>query len=217
MLFLAILSLLATCAAEFRPCQFTYSSDAKRSEGIAMSRVSWMEPSGEVGASVFIPESPEPLAAIVFSHSAIHGATADADLLGFAWALARSGAAAIVIDGAVEWQTPNNESRRDPHFLACAGQWLLLHAKVDRNRLAFAGAMGAWGGGETPICQAGESPCYHPRWIVPFGEASPAEWRNTDAMLTAKGRLRIARHTQRHLKLREIQSEWLDGSTWSAK
>lgn len=204
----AILGLVSTCAAEFRPCRFTYSSDAKRSEGVLIRRVAWMEPSGEVGASVFIPDSTEPLPGIVFSHSAIHGATANADLIGFAWALARAGAAAIVIDGAVEWQTPNDESIRDPHLLACAGQWLLLHAKVDRNRRAFAGAMGAWA-----ICQTGESPCWQPRWIIPFGEASRTEWLNTDAMLTAEGRLRIARHTQRHLKLREVLSEWLEDTS----
>jgi hypothetical protein len=87
---------------------------AERSEGIAISRVSWIEPSGEVGASVFIPDSSDSLPGIVFSHSAIHGAAANADLLGFAWALARAGATSIVLDGAIEWQTPNDESIRDP-------------------------------------------------------------------------------------------------------
>ena len=67
----AVFGLLSTCAAQFHPCQFTQVSHAERSEGIAVSRVSLIEPSGEVGASVFIPDSNEPLPGIVFSHSAI--------------------------------------------------------------------------------------------------------------------------------------------------
>ena len=210
----AVFGLLSTCAAQFRPCQFTQISHAERSEGIAISRVSLIEPSGEVGASVFIPDSNEPLPGIVFSHSAIHGAAANADLLVFAWALARAGATSIILDGAIEWQTPNDESIRDPHLLACAGQWLLLHAKVDRRRRAFVGAPGAWGGGETPMCQAGESPCWRSEGgYTTFGETSPTESHNTDAMLTLEGRLFIARWIQRHLKLREIRQQWLEDTS----
>jgi hypothetical protein len=119
-----------------------------------------------------------------------------------------------VIDGSVEWQTRSDESVRDPHLMACAGQWLLLHAKVDRQRRAFAGAMGAWGGGNTPVCQSGESPCWQPMWIFPFGETSPTEWRNTDAMLTLEGRLFFAREAQRILKLKLVRREWIEDTSY---
>jgi hypothetical protein len=129
----ATFGLLPGCAAQFRHCQFAETAGTGRSEGITIRRVALIEPSGEVGASVFIPDSNEPLPGIIFSHSAIHGAAANADLVGFAWALARAGAASIVLDGAIEWQTPNDEFLRDPHLLACAGQWLMLHGGKPRG------------------------------------------------------------------------------------
>jgi hypothetical protein len=166
------------------------------------------EPKGEVKATVFIPDIDDPIPGIVFSHSAIHGADRNADLLHFAWALARAGAASIILDGNIEWQSPNDESARDPHLMACAGQWLLLHAKLDRHRLAVAGPSG-WGGGDTPLCRVGESPCWVPSLWLGFGQTSPAEFQNTEHMLTPKGQLAMAQFAQRHFKLREIETEWL--------
>jgi hypothetical protein len=93
-----------------------------------------IEKSGKVGATVFIPDGNEPLPAIVFSHSAIHGPNNDTDLLRFAWALARAGAASIVLDGVIDWQSgPNDDSIRPPEFQFCAGQWLLSHCGIERS------------------------------------------------------------------------------------
>ena len=130
-------TLLSTCAAQFRPCKFTTLSTIDHSAGIETLRVSVIEQNGIVGASVFIPDSQEPIPGIIFSHSKIHGANKDADLLRFAWALAQAGAASIVLDGVLQRQTPNDESKPPPHLMACAGQWLILHAKLDSSRLAL--------------------------------------------------------------------------------
>jgi hypothetical protein len=202
-------ALLSTCAAQFRPCRFSEGSTTGCSEGITIRRVGLIEATGEFEATVFVPDSGAPLPGIVFSHAAIHGATGNTDLLRFALALARAGAASIVLDGTIEWQRPNDESGRAPHLMACAGQWLLLHAKLDRRRLANAGPQGGWGGGETPFCQEGESPCWPPGPWLNFGQTSAAEFHNTEDMLTLQGQLRMARFVQRHLKLKEIKPEWL--------
>ena len=93
----------------------------------------------EMQATVFIPEGDEPVAGIVFSHSMIHGSSTDTDLLRFAWALARAGAASIVLDGTIDWLSPNDDSIRPPEFQFCAGQWLFQHVNLDPTRAVDAG------------------------------------------------------------------------------
>jgi len=211
-LLVVTLLLVCTCPAQlapFAPCKFGKASTIGHADGITEQRVSFFEPSGEAGASIFVPDSQVPVPGIIFSHSAIRGVSGNADLLRFAFALARAGAASIVLDGTIDWQTPNDESERPPHLMACAGQWLLLNAKLDPKRLAHAGPDRQWGGGDTPFCLQGESPCWHPRLWINFGQTSPAELVNTNAMLTPAGRLRHAQFVQQHLKLKEINPEWL--------
>lgn len=122
---IAVLSLLAASAAQKHPCSFSGTSDARHVEDITVQRLTVIEKSGKVGATVFIPDGNQPLPSIVFSHSAIHGPRNDTDLLRFAWAMARAGAASIVLDGVINWQSgPNDDSIRPPEFQFCAGQWL---------------------------------------------------------------------------------------------
>ena len=192
----------------FVPCKIGSVSKLGQADGISFQRVSIIESYGEVGASVFIPQSKTPVPGIVFSHSAIHGPTNSTDLTRFALALARAGAASIVLDGTIAWETPNDNSKRPAHVLACAGQWLLINAGLDRKRLAIAGTALNWGGGDTPLCLPGERPCWTPIAAMGFGQASPVEWNNTDAMLTLKGQLRMARFAQRFLRLAELKTEW---------
>jgi len=86
-------------------------------------------------ATAFIPDGDGELPGALFSHSSIHGSGTDANLTSFAWALAKAGVAAIVIDRTIQWQSPINESVPDPHLLACAGRWLVIHARlVDGKR-----------------------------------------------------------------------------------
>jgi hypothetical protein len=137
---IAILTLLANCAAQKHPCRFSGTSDVGHVEGITVQRLAVIEKSGTLGATVFIPDGNDPLPGIVFSHSAIHGPNNDTDLLRFAWALARAGAASIVLDGVIDWELgPNDDSIRPRKFQFCAEQWLFRHVNLDLHRLADAG------------------------------------------------------------------------------
>src|SRR5262249_4232574 len=171
-------------SANFVPCQFGNASTVGHADGITQQRVSFLDSSGEAGGSGFISDSEKTVPGIVFFHSEIHGVSSKGALLRFSLALAHAGAASIVLDGTIEWQTPNDNSERPPHLMACAGQWLLLHARLDGKRLADAGPDRLWSGGDTPLCMRGESPCFLPSLWLNFGQTSAAEFRNTESMLT---------------------------------
>src|SRR5690349_182165 len=102
-----ILVLIATCFAEFVPCRPSKSAVVSHRDGITEQTVTFLELSGEYRARVFIPDSENAVPGIVFSHSAIHGTDRSADLARFAQALVRAGAAAVILDGTIEWETPN--------------------------------------------------------------------------------------------------------------
>ena len=211
----AVLVILSAsfCSAQivpFVPCKSGASSTVGHADGITVKRVSFTEADRVIGATVLIPDSKVPVPGILFSHSAIHGPQNSVDLTRFALALARAGAASIILDGTIEWLTPNDESWRSPHEMACAGQWLLLNAKLDRERLAVVGTHGNWGGGNTPICMPGERPCFDGHTVISFGQASSAEAHGTDLMLTLEGRLKMARFAQKHLRLAELKPAWFD-------
>jgi hypothetical protein len=216
---ISILSLLPTCAAQkLHPCKFGGTSGVGHIEGITVQRLAVIEKSGKVGATVFVPDGNEPLPGIVFSHSVIHGPNNDTDLLRFAWALARAGAASIVLDGAIDWQSPNDESIRPPEFQFCAGQWLLQHVNIDLTRAADAGNhMVGWIDNDVSPCgvevESGRAPCWPGGFWLDFGQIGDAESRNTDEMLTLKGQMFMARAAQKRLKLKEVQPEWLTETT----
>jgi len=138
---IVVLSLFGACAAQkLHPCKFSGASAVRHVEGITIQRLTVIEKSGKVGATVFIPDGNEPLPCIVFSHAAIHGPTDDTDLLHFAWAMARAGAASIVLDGVINRQSgPNDDSIRPPEFQFCAGQWLYQNLSLDLARMADVG------------------------------------------------------------------------------
>ncbi len=205
---IAFASVCAAQIASFPPCRAAESLTVGYKDGITIQRVAVVEPAGKTSATVLIPGSDAPLPAIVFSHSEILGQNEKVDLRQFAWPLARAGAASIVLDGTIDWRTPNDDSERSPHLMACAGQWLLLHAKLDPRRLARAGPAGHWGGGDTPFCLPGEVPCWHPALWLNFGQTSPAEFHNTERMLTPEGQLSLAQFAQRNLRLKEVRPEW---------
>lgn len=203
------LTLFSTCSAQFRPCKFADVSTVDHVDGVTVLRLNIVEPAGTVGASAFIPAGDRKVPAALFSHSAIHGPEANADLRRFAWALGRSGVAVIVLDGTVEWLAPNNNSVRDPHLMACAGQWLMLNAKLDNQRRLLVGTHGSWGGGDTPLCQPGEQPCYQPQSEIGLGQIGAAE--NTDGLLAGWGLRGMANFAQRHLQLSGIDPQLLAG------
>jgi len=217
---IAILSLLPTCSAQgLHPCQSSGTSGVGHIKGITIQRLAVIEKSGRVGATVFIPDGNEPLPGIVFSHSAIHGPNNNTDLLRFAWALARAGAASIVLDGVIDWQSgPNDDSIRPPEFQFCAGQWLLQHINIDLTRAADAGNHKVgWIENDVSHCgvdvESGKAPCWPGGLWLDFGQIGHAESRNTDSMLTLEGQLWMAQFAQKHLKLKEIEPEWLTETT----
>jgi hypothetical protein len=215
---IAVLSLLAVSPAQKHPCSFGGTSDVRHVEDITIQRISVIEKSGKVGATVFIPDGNEPLPSIVFSHSAIHGPTNDTDLLRFAWAMARAGAASIVLDGVINWQLgPNDDSIRLPEFQFCAGQWLFRNLSLDLTRTADAGNRKlGWIDNDVSECgveQSGKARCYPGGYWLDFGQIGDAESRNTDAMLTLKGQMFMAQEAQKRLKLKEIKPEWLTETT----
>jgi hypothetical protein len=199
----------STCAAQFAPCNGSMPAATEHADGIARLEVSFLEPNGKHRAHVFMPDSDSPVPGIVFSHSAIHGVNTRTDLLRFARGLALAGAASIVLDGTIEWETPNDDSKQPYHLVACAEHWLLQNGKVDRDRLALAGP-GAWVGSGGYFCLEGESPCYGGRAILIFGETTNSEFRNTEKMLTPEGRLEMARWMQHQLELKEINPVWFE-------
>ena len=214
----AILSLLATCAAQsLHPCKFSGTSEVGHTQGIEVRRVAVIEPNKEVQATVFIPDGNEPMPGIVFSHSAIHGSSNNTDLLQFAWALARAGAASIVLDGVSDWQSPNDDSIRPPEFQFCAGQWLFQHVNLDPTRTADAGNHKVgWIENDVAGCglePSGKARCWPGGWSMGFGQIGQAESHNTDLMLTLEGQLWMARLTQKQLKLKEVKAEWLTETT----
>jgi hypothetical protein len=212
-LFLLILSPLATCTAQkLHACRFSESSEAGRIEGIDIHRITLIEPTARVEATVFVPATSEPMPGIVFSHSAIQGSSSRVDLLRFALGLARAGASSIVLHGTIDWQSPNDESIRPPQFQFCAGLWLMQHVNLDLTRTADAGnhKLG-WIDDDVSLCgldMEGSAPCWPGGVWLNFGQIGDAESRNTDEMLTPQGQLRMAQFAQRHLKLKEIKPEW---------
>ena len=212
--FIVILSLFGTCAAQKHPCRFGSTSDVGHVEGVTVQQFTVIEKSRKVGATVFIPDGNDPLPSIVFSHSAIHGPNNDTDLLRFAWALARAGAASIVLDGVINWQLgPNDDSIRPPEFQFCAGQWLFQNLSLDLTRAADAGTQKlGWIDNRVSRCgveRSGKAQCWPGSYWLDFGQTGEAESRNTDEMLTLKGQVFMAQVAQKRLRLKEIKPEWL--------
>ena len=187
--------------AQFPPCKFAEATTVGSSDGITVSRVKIVEASGPVGATVLIPRAERPIPGMLLTHSAIDGPDSHADLLHFAQAMARAGAASIVLDGDLNWKQGTENNARTPHLMSCAGQWLLEYANLDPRRLVLAGPPGRWGGGDTPTCMPGETPCWNPIGLLHFG-MSPSL---TNKMLTTEGQYELARVVARWVKLGALQ------------
>ncbi len=101
---------LAQSIQNFAPCKFGQSTTVSISNGIEARRVTITDNRTDYAATVFLPSSDKPTPGILFSHSAMKGTEGSADLLRFAYALARAGAASIVLDGTMSWNQPNDGS-----------------------------------------------------------------------------------------------------------
>jgi hypothetical protein len=163
-----------------------------------------------VSAHAFVPDSDKPVAGIVFSVSSIEKYDKHTDLLPFARALARAGAASIVVDRPVKWEPLDQQWNLAPTVMHCAGQWLMKNVNLDRERLATAGP-DRWRGDED--CGVPQYQCWQGRASMGFGWTGHAESRNTERMTTLEGQIRIADFARRTLNLSEVKPEWLSVDT----
>lgn len=182
-------------------------------EGVTVKTVSFHGPRGPLSAYVFVPDTEEPVAGIAFSQSAIQYADSRTDLRPFARALALAGAASIMLDGTIDWHTPNDDSKRPMSELACAANWLLANAKLDLDRLAIGGPLRV--GGlikDEPFCPVPDKqPCGNPWFYINFGWASPREILYTEKMKTPQGQLWMTR-LPKDFYLKDVKLEWLTES-----
>ena len=147
--FVIVLAIISSGAQTIPTCKAGAASTIDDRDGVTVSVISFQGPFGPQTAHVFVPDTAEPVAGIAFSHSSIQYADSLTDLLPFARAMARAGAASIMIDGTIDWRTPNDDSKRPWEEVSCAAQWLTANANLDRQRLALGG----------PITEGGDPFC----------------------------------------------------------
>ena len=219
---LTVLTFLSLSSTQAQlQCKAGKASVIQHRDGVLVQTVSFSSDkvTEPVLAYIFIPDSHSPVPGIAFAHSGIHTFKGRTDLLPFARALARAGAASIVLDRTIQWEPLNDEANRAPSVMHCATQWMFAHVNLDTNRLATAGP-NDWRGEEyckpdvPTTCWTGHQ---HPLWLN-YGETSNAELSNTKSMLTLEGQLYMARFAQRVLRLREVKREWLsEGDVMAGK
>ena len=201
----AMLAIAATCAAQ-SVCSGGSSSFVETRDGVTVKTVSFPTPYQSLTAHVFLPDTSVAVPGIVFPYSRIAGQTAQINMLLWARALARTGAASIVLDGTLDPALVDAEARRPGEEMACASQWLLANVNLDRNRLAFGGPT-SWGGGKTPLCNGPEDdPCFYPTLAL---EAFPAY--DIFKKMSSKFPLQEASFIRRHFHTEELKPEWLEG------
>ncbi|HXZ41390.1 MAG TPA: hypothetical protein VEG68_11680 [Terriglobales bacterium] len=194
-----VLALISTAGAQIASCHAGPSSMVGHTDGITVQRVSFAEADGKVGASVFIPASKEGrIPNVVISHSLITGKNARADMLRFAWALARAGAATIILDGTFASPLSTDDSERVRRLMACAGQWLQQKTKAEpyqTTAIAPDTFWSGWSGNEEP-------------WSPSAGVEFPQDSSKTES-ITANDFRGSADFLRGWLKLNEVKSEWL--------
>jgi hypothetical protein len=210
------LAITGICVAQTEPvCKATSAVKIDDREGVTFKTVSFQGPLGPLSAYVFLPDTEESVAGIAFSQSAIQYSDSRTDLRPFARALARAGAASIMVDGTIPWPMPNDDAKRPMAELACAADWLLANANLDVHRLAIGGPIKTDGPiriEDAPFCPGSDKqPCANPVWYINFGWAGPHEIRYTEMMKTPQGQLRylLIPNFPKALGLKEVRLEWL--------
>jgi hypothetical protein len=173
-----------------------------------------------VNAHVYVPDGVGPFHVLLFSHSAIHSSNGTTDLLPYAFALARSRAASIVLDRAIQWDNYYDRAANIDHLvMECASLWLKDHLN----------------GGVKSVGTLGEY--YAPQWVFKLpvtthpgdrkknGEGHTgavgfatseggAEFKNNELIQTIDGQLKLANNfILLKADLQPIQREWLSVET----
>jgi hypothetical protein len=167
-------------------------------------KTSFVEPEGQVEASVLRPDGKERIPGVVISYSAIAAGTKTADMFQFAQALARAGAASIVLGGTLALPTSENNTERTHRFVGCAAEWLAQNAKIDGERVAAIAPETFWKGwssGDT-FCSSMGQPCWTLRGGVGFPQLDLGRLVTDDVRDSAD-------FLHKLLNLNEIKPEWL--------
>jgi hypothetical protein len=149
---------------------------------------------------------------IVATHSAIHKSDTVTDLTPVMRALARAGAATIVLDRTIQWDPLDDAANRDESVYSCAVDWLVQHAKLAPGRLMQAGPPQP---GRVWVTRDGIG------WpngsVLNFGTTNAADNLNTEMLITREGQIRQAAWVTTVLHLRPIDPAWLDQPAIVAK
>jgi hypothetical protein len=169
-----------------------------------------------VNAQVYIPDGAGPFHVLLFSHSAIHSAKGTTDLLPYAFALARSGAASMVLDRAIQWDTYYDRAANIDHsVMQCASLWFKDHLNGGVKSVGLLGNYYApgWVFMLPRTSHLGErtKPGEGHTGAVGFATSEGgAEFLNNEHIQTVDGQLTIANgFILRHADLPPIRREWL--------
>lgn len=199
-----------------KPCVASPAVTLSDADGVTTKTVSFSGSFGKLSAHVFLPDTAEPVPGIAFSQSTIQYADSRTDLLPFARALALAGASSIMLDGTVDWHTPNDDYKRSWSEFNCAAQWLMANANLDRERLAIGGPIQFE---DQPFYSKGSNPdASSQAWIyVNYGWNDAMAVRATKLMKTPQDQLQMAHLVTLHFHLKEVELAWLSESPAVAK
>jgi hypothetical protein len=206
-----ILALIVISAPSFaqseKPCLVGPTATLSDRDGVTTKTVSFTGAFGNLTAHVFLPDITEPVPGIAFSYSSIQYVDSLTDLRPFARALARAGAASIMIDGSIDWHTPNDDFKRPWTEFNCAAQWLMANANLDPERLAIGGPIKF--GQELPFCPSETERTCDPWIYVNYGFDDPRAVRATELMKTPQSQLHITSLVTGSFRLKDVQLAWL--------
>jgi hypothetical protein len=154
-----------------------------------------------VKAHIYVPDGDGPFPFILFSHSAIHSSKGTADLLPYAFGMARAGAASIVLDRTIQWEPYDEAANKKASVMDCASHWMVDHVKYN-GHFETVGNYGQYWQRLHARCSG--LPCGD---AVGIGWHASAEQANTESFLSEKDYLQAARFLTRDLKL-SIDPSW---------
>lgn len=206
---LALILISAPSFAQFeKPCVVGPTATLSDRDGVTTKTVSFRGAFGKLTAHVFLPDITEPVPGIAFSYSSIQYADSLTDLRPFARALARAGAASIMIDGTIDWHTPNDDFKRPWKEYNCAAHWLMANANLDRERLAIGGPI-KFEDEPSPFCPSQSERSCAPWVYVNYGFDDPMAVRATKLMKTPQDQLHVTALVTNNFHLNEVQLLWL--------
>jgi hypothetical protein len=191
-----------------KPCVAGPAATLSDRDGVTTKTVSFTGSFGRFTAHVFLPDTAEPVPGIAFSYSSIQYTDSLTNLVPFAHALARAGAASIMIDGIIDWHTPNDDFKRPWKEYNCAAHWLMANANLDRERLAIGGPI-KFEDEPSPFCPSqSKAPC-QPWVYVNYGFDDPMAVRATKLMKIPQDQLHMTALVTNNFHLNEVQLAWL--------